>query len=429
MRPTFYIHIGMPKAGSKSIQETMADNRETLLAHGINYLPVERNHGPFLISLLSDEPHKDPRNIRKYLDTPDKAEAYNADRREQLIKALSGNRSPKVVISGEGLSGIHLSLVRRLKQMLDPYAGAYRIIIYVRNPYEFANSVFLQRVKGGRTLDDAGVRLAPGYEKRITKYFEVFGRENVDIRIFDSRQFAGGDLIPDFLTALGEPASLADSLHIEHANQSMSHEAAVILSEANKAVPRRTNGLANRARTSAFHLVIAEIKGEKFHLDPRHYLAFEEAILPDLAWLNESLGKTAFEKPVPRAASVPRWSDETVQSIKDVVGEMAKTIDDLKAGRRRRTSGSVLQQIKQREKDFSEGLPVDLHDYRLPPSLHWLREAIGQPPSEMKPQFDTPTIRDLAVFLHSLALTVERLKAERETRSAGLFGRLFARAR
>jgi hypothetical protein len=428
MRPTFYIHIGMPKAGSKSIQETMSENRETLLAHGIDYLPVERNHGPFLISLLSDEPHKDPRNIRKYLDTPDKAEAYNADRREQLIKALSSTRSAKVVISGEGFSGIQLSTVRRLKQMLDPYAGAYRIIIYVRNPYEFANSVFLQRVKGGRSLEDAGVRLLPRYENRITKYFEVFGRENVDIRIFDPRQFAGGDLIPDFVAALGEPASLADSLHIEHANQSMSHEAALILSEANKAVPRRTNGLANRARTSAFHLVIAQIKGEKFQIDPHHYLAIEDSVLAELDWLNVTLGRTAFEKPVPRAASVPRWGDETVQSIKDVVSEMAATINELKGGRRRRSAGSILQQIKHREKDFSQGLTGDPQDYKLPPSLHWLREAIGQPASDMKPQFDSTTIHDLAVFLHSMALTTERLKAEREVRSSGFFSRLFARA-
>src|SRR5215204_628789 len=102
MPTTFYIHIGVPKTGSKSIQYTMSENREALLASGINYLEVDRNHGPFLISLLSDEPHKNPHNIRKLVDTPEKAESYNAANRERLTEALAANRSPKFVISGEG---------------------------------------------------------------------------------------------------------------------------------------------------------------------------------------------------------------------------------------------------------------------------------------------------------------------------------------
>ena len=428
MPTTFYIHIGVPKTGSKSIQYTMSENREALLASGINYLDVDRNHGPFLISLLSDEPHKNPHNIKKLVDTPEKAASYNAANRERLTEALAGNKSPKFVISGEGFSGMPARLVPRLKQMLEPYAAAFRIIVYVRDPYEYVNSAFLQYVKSGRPLDDTDVVAVPLYRHRIGKYIRAFGRENVDIRVFDPAQFAGGDLVSDFLTALGEPASLADRLNSIRANQSMSHEAAVILSEANKAVPARIGGLANRARASTFHLHLSDIKGEKFWLDPTLYLRREEEVLKDLAWLNRTLGKTALEKPVPRPASVARWSDATIQSIKHAVSEMAKTIDALRLQPPRRPAGSAVHRIRRQEKDFSQALPADLRQVELPSNLRWLAETIGQPASGAQPQFDQATIRDLAVFLHCMALTIERLQTGQGAETTGFFGRLLARA-
>ncbi len=82
--------------------------------------------------------------------------------------------------------------------------------MYVRDPYEFATSAFLQRLKSGSTLDNPRRRLPlPEYRNKLQPYIDAFGRENVDIRIFDRRRFIGGDLISDFLAAIGEPPELA----------------------------------------------------------------------------------------------------------------------------------------------------------------------------------------------------------------------------
>src|ERR1700741_70550 len=104
MGTTFYIHIGVHKTGTKSIQYSLFNNREKLLEHGINYLRLESNHAPALISLLTDKPHTYARNILRHVDTPEIAGLYNASLKQQLTEELSNNRSPKVVISGEGLS-------------------------------------------------------------------------------------------------------------------------------------------------------------------------------------------------------------------------------------------------------------------------------------------------------------------------------------
>jgi hypothetical protein len=72
------------------------------------------------------------------------------------------------------------------------------------------------------------------------------------------------------------------------------------------------------------------------------------------------------------------------------------------------------------EKDYSQAVSSDLDSVVLPPELAWLRESIGQAaqPGTVSPapHFDQATVRSLARFIHGMALTIERLKAERSAR-------------
>ena len=45
---TLFIHIGMPKAGSSSIQGLLHTNRRALAAVGVDVLPLGRNHTSIL---------------------------------------------------------------------------------------------------------------------------------------------------------------------------------------------------------------------------------------------------------------------------------------------------------------------------------------------------------------------------------------------
>jgi len=392
MRTNFYIHIGVHKTGTKSIQHTLADNRSTLLAHGINSFPGDPNHGPALISLLADYPHADSRNIRKHLDTPEKAASYNASTRHGVMKTLRRNRSPKMVISGEGLSGLSPAEIERLKEILAPYAASYRVIVYVRDPYEYANSAYLQRIKSGSVLGEAERIPLPNYHRRLERYINAFGRENVDIRIFNPQRFVGGDLVSDFLVALGESPEVAKGLNIVRANQSMSHEAALILSETNRDIPILIERRANRERAFGFHSYVVEIEGEKFTIDPNAYLKHEAEIAADIDWLHQVIGEPVFGQAKPRAPSAPRWSEATVRAIKRVVGEMAvelrRLVPDVKAW------------------------PA------VPPALEWLRDAYDPAAPGTRetpapaPQFAQTDIRALGCFLHAVALMIQRRKAE-----------------
>src|SRR5688500_10321695 len=192
MATTIYLHIGVHKTGTTSIQQTMKRQREMLLEHDINYLGMRENHGAVILSLLSDAPERYRRNVDKRRDTPEKAAAHNERNEQELLELLSANRSSKLLISGEGLSMLPPASVAKLKEILDPYADAYRIIVYVRDPYEFTSSSVQQHFKAGYALGDPNLPLTlPRYRQKIDKYIRLFGRENVDIRIFDPKRFVG----------------------------------------------------------------------------------------------------------------------------------------------------------------------------------------------------------------------------------------------
>ncbi|HET7681641.1 MAG TPA: hypothetical protein VFK79_16070 [Xanthobacteraceae bacterium] len=396
MRTKFYIHIGVHKTGTKSIQHTLSGNRRVLLRHGINSLSGDPNHGPLLISLLADEPHRDSRNIRRHVDTPDKAAAYNASARQAVMRSLARNRSAKFIITGEGLSPRKPQEIERFKQMLAPYAADYRVIVYVRDPYEYANSASLQRLKNGGVLDMPEKKFPlPKYRRNLSRWIKAFGRDNVDIRVFDPKRFIGGDLMSDFLVAIGESPELAKKLNVLRANQSMSHEAALILSEANKTIPALIDGHANRARAFDLHAPVVDIKGEKFAINPEEYLKHEAVALAEIGWLNSILGEPAFGRTQPRPASTPRWSEETVASIKDEVSKLADALR--RTGRR-----FFLPYIEQPP---------------LPPGLEWLRDAYtGQDTNvtaaPKSPEFNDTTIRALGQFFNDVSLTLQHRKAE-----------------
>lgn len=390
MRATIYLHIGVPKTGTTSIQRVLAENRDRLLSHGVNFFPGRENQGWLFSSLLAGEPHKAAANVRRHIDTPQKAARVNEDFDRQLTDWLEQNQSPKILISAEALSRLTEEQIDRLKQKLAPYAAGYRVIVYVRDPYDYMNSASLQGLKGG-IVRTPGMRISlPEYRRHLGPHIRAFGRENIDMRVFNSGSFLDGDLISDFMAALELPPDFAVSCEAVRLNESLSHEAAIILTETNRAFPGRVNGLANRERVSNFHGYLTRIKGQKFFTDPQEYLRYEKRVRADIDWLNKRLETPSFAFKPPPLPSSPQWNEETVESIRHLVQDMTAEFEDL----HRYAPKTVLP--------------------ARPPALDWLRssadgEAQGAPP----PAFDQQMIRLLGCYLHELAGAIKELKAAR----------------
>lgn len=324
MKPAIYIHIGMHKTGTTSIQATFYANRRRLLRHDINYFGIAENHSQTLFPLFCDRPHAYIKNRRSGIDTEAKAARKNAATAYTLRRSLEKNRCSRFVISGEALSALSPAGVARLKATLAPYAAQMRIVAYLREPYGYMTSAVQQRLRDGETYEDLIAKPPlPNYRKRLSGYFESFGREQIEIRVFDPEHFAGADLIADFLTAIDAPAALARELPALRRNVALSLEAAWLMNAANKRYRRHSAAAPNPALFADLPELLAAIPGQRFALPPKVYAAAAPVIDEDLAWLHRQLGQTLFTRATPTERAAPRWNEETVAALAVLINDLA----------------------------------------------------------------------------------------------------------
>ena len=194
------LHIGSHKTGTTSIQAALYQNKKSLekqgfslFYHSANGVDSKDGH-PGLWTLTFDEVS------RGVFIRPD------------LAKALS--RLPEtVVMSQENFSWVvERSELEKFNTRLRQYFSDIQIIAYIRrqdmqmvshhqqgskNPNLLAARLFGSRP---RALSDVseGIRLYLDYNERFAKWANVFGDENISLRIFDKNILKDGDSVADF---------------------------------------------------------------------------------------------------------------------------------------------------------------------------------------------------------------------------------------
>lgn len=325
MKSNIYIHIGVHKTGTTSIQATFYENRRKLKRHDINYFGIGENHSGTLYPLFCDAPHNYHVNRRAGIDTETKAARKNAATARALRRALEANRCSRFVISGEDLSELSPAGIARLKQTLAPHAARMRVIVYVREPYDYITSAFQQRLRRGSTYDELVANPPkPRYRMRLSRFIEAFGREQVDIRLFEPARFVDGDLIADFLAAIEAPPAVTKELTVRRRNEALSLEAARLIKEVNKRYPLDQSKRLNPARAVDLPRLLAAIPGQKFACPPEVYAAVALAVDRELHWLRRLLGEDLFKQPPPPTLSAPQWNEETIAALAIVINELAQ---------------------------------------------------------------------------------------------------------
>jgi hypothetical protein len=326
MKATIYLHIGLHKTGTSSIQTTLFNNRKKLLTHDINYAQLSDgpNHSIILLPLFRRAPHRYRTNRLAGIDTEEKAAKKNASSLVALRDALKSNKSASIVFSGEGIAGLPANRLEQLRAELEPYAARFRVIAYIRDPYSTTNSMIQQRVRRGQTYQE--IIEAPPYPRysRIQASIEVFGRENVDIRMFDPGHFVHGDLIADFLAAIGATPELAKELEVSRTNVALSHEAAYLLHEINKHSLHEEKIGPDLIKQPEIIRWLEQIPGQPYHCPPKLLKAAQPFIVQELKGLRKMLGEKVFPDRPAFSARAPRWGVETLTALALILNELAK---------------------------------------------------------------------------------------------------------
>lgn len=208
-KPTAIIHIGVEKTGTTTIQEFLFQNKNLLKQQGIWFPKIitARNHRP--LAVYCCKPDRSNQFTRQYnIENPKKRKEWRAEFREIFSMEMpkESNEYKKVIFSSEHFTTFlkGKSEIRLLKSFLEPYFASQTILVYIRRQDLVASSMINNAVKSG-----IGNKLPTGkkikskhyynYENLISKWSEVFGKENIRMRVYEKDRLNGKDLLVDFM--------------------------------------------------------------------------------------------------------------------------------------------------------------------------------------------------------------------------------------
>lgn len=200
-----YLHFGMHKTGSTSIQHYLFDNRTALLKHGL-YYPCEGSyyfHGERSQSYLAHAVlDRHPDYLRHEL-------VLNRDRCiAELRRDVVASGCQNILISSEHFSNATTEDEwRKIRDAFSPLADTVQIVIYLRRQDTMAEANWGQCVKLGletASFDDFCSRTrGRDYLSLLSSMAVVFGQANIIVRPFERQQLHHGDVVADFLKQIG----------------------------------------------------------------------------------------------------------------------------------------------------------------------------------------------------------------------------------
>lgn len=293
------LHPGMHKTGTSSIQATLMACRPAKT--GL----LETNNGNCsgYVGLLFGDNASEDHGFRAAGLT----ESALKDRRlrwlENLEKELE-NDHEQFVFSAERMSTLKAHELGRLADFFSRRASSVSVIAYVRPPRAYMASALQQQIKANLT---ALLPPWPGYRARFEKFDTIFGRENVELRLFDRTKMKLGDVVIDFYDWLGADLEVAKVVSV---NEALSLESFALLYLQRAKGNGFVQGFLGAAeKNQKFIDCLSTIGGRKLRLAPELTEPMIARHADDIAWIENRLGQPLNESPVDHPDAVASEDD------------------------------------------------------------------------------------------------------------------------
>lgn len=250
------IHVGTEKTGTTSIQESLSLNRKILAKKGFLFPSSfgEKNHVKLAVC-ASREERKIPFFERVVLSNGGNKEKFESECLSKFAREVKGSKCNTLLISNEHLHGqLHsLDSKKRLRSIFEGLCDRIQVVIYLRRQDSLAVSLFTTRLLAGDTdcenilpkkIDARNLRF--DYYRSISDYVEVFGRENIVVRLYDKKSFFDQELISDFYHVIGLE-DVSQLVPVPKENTSLNSLAQEYLALFNREVPKFIDGKLNPA--------------------------------------------------------------------------------------------------------------------------------------------------------------------------------------
>lgn len=299
---TLFLHIGIGKTGTTSIQTFLEMNAPALAQRGI-ILPASlgrRNHRRLTMYALNEDVIDNSRRAKGLL-TPENIEQF----RKQVLNdfrtevATWGPRKAVVMTSEQMTRLRRPGEIARLKNFIALTGEPdIRIIVYLRRQDLYYVSEYSQEIKGGRDIPfhpDGKVvnRNIYFYDRLLGYWSEVFGASVIIARPFERSALKNGDAIDDFMSLIGVD-DLTEFERPPPRNASLDAYTVEFLRRLNPAVPRWIDRGENPTRVRLVQALEAISDGPKLRMSRENAQRF----LSLFAESNASVAREYMGKPV-----------------------------------------------------------------------------------------------------------------------------------
>jgi hypothetical protein len=330
---TAYLHVGLGKTGTTSIQQQLLQHAELLESrYGLHFprkFPHEHrfngNHSLLIRALYPESDAARKRLAGLGLTSRRKIERYNQKTLAQLTRGFARTSASSLLLSAEGVGHFSAEDTHALARWLAGLANEIRIIVCVRHPLDALSSEIQQRLNLGAVLEDL-YRSPPYY--RFRSLFErlesAFGPNNIIAYSFNDAVNHPGGVTAMFLSQLGieDPAVFTRE---PPANTSMSHEAALLISALNRQRPLLDENGRNPLRRSDDIRQIKSIPGRRYTAPAEVYERVRHAMQQDVEWLRKSYRVELRAAHVEESMDHDSFSEESRDYIALTLSDYART--------------------------------------------------------------------------------------------------------
>lgn len=182
MKKTIYLHIGVHKTGTTTIQNHFDASYDNLISRGMLY--------PKQIRLLRNDKltraHNGLATAFGFGNNPSKLKLKPGQFQNVLIEEANNSGCNKIFISSEAFcTQTGISKIESFKNEFNEFE--IKVILFVRRQDQFLESVYQEIVKNGGKVDPDNffTRRLPAYKELISQYAECFGKQNMFVVNFN----------------------------------------------------------------------------------------------------------------------------------------------------------------------------------------------------------------------------------------------------
>jgi hypothetical protein len=278
LRKTLYIHAGMQKTGSTSIQVTLS---ETPTTPGYQFLFRENGNSGYYLRTMFDASFQGNVNERG------KARNAGIQAFSDRIEKFLLRPKPVFVISSEMIcSAFGAASLGMLRDWFATKVDDIKVVIYVREPFGYIESLFQEQLKK-RSVEFVKLsRMSPTYKSWFSEIEDVFGAENVIYRHFSSSSLRNGDVVSDFIATAGLDIQEES---VVRKNEGLSRRGVAVVANFNHQLASRTHHRDMRASRWITRLA-SMLPGPKLRLSNELLIEAIRDSGEDIAWMEARLG-------------------------------------------------------------------------------------------------------------------------------------------